>query len=180
MWMLCSYAFAETDKGLVYVAKYAMQTARSKNFQDLTQNIFNDLKAKENVLAFLKRNEILSRSLPDVIAEGNVLTIKERSQNTTLDLSKVDQKKLVYNGHEIIFTGDEAFIDIYRTFLKKQPKKRTTWFSWFFSEAEASMPVISVVALSTYALAVIKEESASLPKPQAVSSPKPKARRANR
>lgn len=174
-WMLCTQAFAfegEAEKGIQYVAKYAMHTVKSKNFQDLTHNLFSDPKAQEEVIQYLKMNGILKRSLPDVVAEGTTLTIRERSKNSTLDLSKISAMKVVYNGQEITFTGKENFKDVYRALMKRQYLKQShIGIYWFISEAEAALPVLSVVTLSSYALAAIHEEAqakaAMIPKAQA-------------
>lgn len=171
-WMLCAQAFAfeaEAEKGIQYVAKYAMQTAKSKNFQDLSQNLFSDSKALDQVNRFLKINKISKRSLPDVIAEGTTLTIRERTRNSTLDLSKISAMKVIYNKQEIIFTGKESFREIYHALLKKQYIKQShIGIYWFLSEAEAALPVLSVVTLSSYTMAALSEELQA----RAVAAPK--------
>src|SRR5689334_8798343 len=84
-----STVFAQQDNSVQYVAQYAMQTVKSKNFKDLAENLFSSPFERKEILVFLKKHDLLKRSLPDVIAEGSQITIKERKRNTTLDLSQL-------------------------------------------------------------------------------------------
>ncbi len=149
-------ASAKEDNSIQYVARFAMQTAKSKNFQELAENLFPQEAQKKEVLLFLKKEGLLNRSLPDVLAEGSILTIKERSKTTTLDLSEVYKMKLIFNGKRIPFDGREDFRQIYQTFKKIHSKKWSDyWFSIFIKEAHAELPILAVVTLSSYAKASI-------------------------
>ncbi len=133
-----------------------MQTAKSKNFQELAENLFTQEAQKKEVLLFLKKEGLLKRSLPDVMAEGSILTIKERSRTTTLDLSEVYMMKLIFNNKKIPFDGKEDFKQIYQTFKKIHSKKWSDyWLSFFIKEAHADLPILAVVTLSSYAKASI-------------------------
>ena len=147
---------AESDNSVQYVARFAMQTAKSKNFQELAENLFSNQTEKEEVLKFLKKEGLLKRSLPDVMAEGSQIAIKERTQVTTLDFSQIGSMKFVFNGKTIPFNGKENFAGVYHAFKKLHGKKRAdSWFPFFMSEAHAELPILAVVTLSAYAKASI-------------------------
>ncbi len=149
-------AFSQEDNSVQYVARFAMQTAKSKNFQELAENLFPREVERQEVLLFLKKQGLLKRSLPDVMAEGSVLTIKERSKITSLDLSEVHLMKLIFNGKRIPFDGKEDFKQIYQAFKKIHSKKWSDyWLSFFIKEAHADLPILAIVTLSSYAKASI-------------------------
>ncbi len=149
-------AFGQEDNSVQYVARFAMQTAKSKNFQELAENLFPQEAERREVLKFLKKEGLLKRSLPDVMVEGSIITIKERSKMTSLDLSEVHSKKLIFNGKKIPFDGKEDFKQIYLTFKKLHSKKWSDrWLSFFIREAHADLPILAVVTLTSYAKASI-------------------------
>ena len=150
-------SFAQQDNSVQYVAQYAMQTVKSKNFKDLAENLFSSPFERKEILVFLKKHDLLKRSLPDVIADGSQITIKERKRNTTLDLSELSHMKLVFNNEVIPFTGKESFLDIYQKFTRIHGKKNQAGgkLQLFMSEAFADLPVLATVALANYAKASV-------------------------
>ena len=151
-----SQTFAQQDNSAQYVAQYAMQTVKSKNFKDLAENLFSSPFERKEVLVFLKKHDLLKRSLPDVIADGSQIIIKERKRNTTLDLSQLPQMKLVFNNEVVPFTGKESFLDIYQKLTRIHSKKQAgIKFHFFISEAFAELPVLATVALASYAKASV-------------------------
>lgn len=149
LFLLSVQAFGQQDRSIEFVAKAALQTAKSKNFQDLTENLFSDLSEREEVMKFLKKHQLLKRSLPDIIAEGPRITIKERSSLTTLDFSQVHVKKLKLNGQTFHFAGQEKFTTLYQAFKKNKKLK----------QASSDLPILALVALTTYAKASLSLNS---------------------
>ena len=146
--------WAQEDHSTRYVAHYAMETAKAKNFKDLAENLFPNPFERKEVLVFLKKHDLLKRSLPDVIAEGSQLIIKERKRNTILDLSQLPQMKFVFNNENLKFTGRESFLELYQKLTILHGKKQAGGrMQIFMSEAFADLPVLATVALAQYAKA---------------------------
>jgi hypothetical protein len=169
----------DADTAIQFVAKFAMKTIKSRNFQDLAFNLFAKAEDRKEWSDFLTKHELLKRSLPDIYTDGPVIAVKERSHDSTLDLSQLHRMKLIYNGQSIPFKGNETYVQIYLSMLKIHDRRvavddsSPSWLHGifhgghdfglmplFFHEADASTPVLAVVTLAAYAHASIRESMA--------------------
>jgi hypothetical protein len=173
LWVLiCNLFFlnstwADESMSSVYVTRFAMQTVKSKNFKELAENLFQDPFERKEVLVFLKKNSLLKRALPDLMAEDSKIIIKERKKSIVLDFSQMGDFKLFLDKELVPYTGRESFADLYHTLCKMQkPQQAGGKWSWVLPEASAALAVLANVALAQYGKAAMGIQVASQSCPQ--------------